>query len=205
MSNDWDYDEEEAVASNGTYFKADELIGHLLIIWATKYQGPGEAPTEFNANGDAVVCDIVDLDQADENGLPGLLSVGTRFFQARLIRDLKTRVGRPPVLAIMTQGTATKGRPPYELVLVHTDPDCKVRANEWRSRNPDFAPSAFGPTAGKVEEAKRQAAPATKAQPQIPAANAGVLERLKQQAASAQRQATNLQQAIGQQSEKPPF
>lgn len=175
----WDYDEEEAVAGNGVYFNAQDIVNHLLIIWVVGYLPNGKAPTINNPDQDAVVVDIVDLDQKDEDGNAGLLATGNRFFQSRVIRDLKNRAGRAPVLAYLTRVPGTRGQPPYELVMAHTDPECRARADEWRSRHPDFTPTSFGEPAKRTEVQQ----PAATTKP--PAATNSVLERLRNQASVA--------------------
>jgi hypothetical protein len=197
----WDYDEDEVVVSNGVYINPKDVVNHLLLIWSVGYLPPGQAPTKFNDQADCVVVDAVDLDAADEEtGLPGVLATGQRWYQQRLIRDLKPRVGKPsPLLAYITQEPSTKGNPAFVLTLAHTAPSCVAQANEWRERNRDFIPGAARQTAVDLAPAKSQPQP----QVQTSAPVSSTLDMLKRKAASQQQSISRL---TGQpQMPDPPF
>ncbi len=140
-------------------------IGHLLMVWAvgyidhspTKYSQPGK-------NSDVVVVDVVDLDQADENGWAGLVVRSCWWRNARLIGLMKGRIGRPkPVLARMGLGVATMGKPPYELHFAADDADAVQRATAWFAAHPDFKPTA--PQGHNPEAARIDPEPVVQRQP----------------------------------------
>lgn len=119
-------------------------LGHLLLVWAVGYID--HSPTKFSQPGkksDVVVVDVVDLDQADQDGYAGLLVRGAWWRNARLIGLLKSRIGRPkPILAWMGLGMATQGKPPYELHFASGDESAVARATAWMAGHPDFKPTA---------------------------------------------------------------
>ncbi len=161
------FDEEASsnIEGNGIWHKPESLVGHLLLVWAVGYDP--DSPTKYSTPGrqsDVVFVDCVDLDQVDPaTGQPGLLGRNCWWRGARLIRDLKPKVGNPhPRLAFMVLGTATKGRPPYELLLASDDPGCRARGADWLRRNPDFKPGTVetSPSPAVLSENSRLAAPA---------------------------------------------
>jgi hypothetical protein len=182
----WEYDEEEAVVSNGVYINPKDVENHLLLIWSIGYLPPGQAPTKFNDQADCVVVDVVDLDQTDEQtGLPGLLATGQRWYQQRIIRDLKGRVGKPfPMLAFLATEPSTKGNPAFVLTPAHTAPTCIAQANEWRSRNPSFIPGAARQT--MVDTPAPAANPQPKVETSPASPQSAVLAQLRQKAQSQQ-------------------
>jgi hypothetical protein len=136
-----DYDEPTEVG--GTRINPESAVGHLLLIWAVDYIA--HSPTKFTSDdkpSDVIVVDVVDLDVADENGYAGLLGRKSWWRQARLIGALREKVGTGrPMLAQMTLGIPTRGKPPYELVSMSGDPDSVARARAWRAGHPEFVPS----------------------------------------------------------------
>jgi len=123
-----------------------DILGHLLLVWPTDYIE--HAPTKFSRPdkpSDAIVVDVVDLDEVDDAGVDGVLYSGVWWRPSRLIQKLKTRVGTTnPILATMQQGTSSQGmNAPFILVSATSDPVSVKRAEEWGQRNPDF--QATGP------------------------------------------------------------
>src|SRR5918994_4846332 len=93
-------DDVNSGTDNGVRLSPDKVIGHLLMVWTVEYIP--HSPTKFTQPGkpsDVIVVDVVDLDLPDENGHQGLVARRSWWRQSRLIRDLKSRVGRPnPIL-----------------------------------------------------------------------------------------------------------
>jgi hypothetical protein len=142
-----------------------DCLDHLLMVWAvgyiehspTKYSQPGK-------NSDVVVVDVVDLDQADEDGWAGKVVRSCWWRNARLIGLMKGRIGRPkPVLARMGLGVATMGKPPYELHFADKDVDAVQRATTWFAAHPDFKPTS--PQGHNPEAARIQPEPVVQRQP----------------------------------------
>ena len=142
---------DEPDETGGARLYPKEIVNHLLLVWAieyiehsptkfTKYDDEGKATTPC----DAVIVDVVDLDQYDENGEAGLLARKTWWRQGRLIGVLKPRVGKPnPILVRMQRGGAAQGQSaPFEIVSMSADPASVARANKWYAANPSFTPSA---------------------------------------------------------------
>jgi hypothetical protein len=142
---------DEPDETGGARLYPKEIVNHLLLVWAieyieysptkfTKYDDEGKAVTPC----DAVIVDVVDLDQYDEDGEAGLLARKTWWRQGRLIGMLKPRVGKPnPILVRMQRGGAAQGQSaPFEIVSMSADPASVARANKWYSANPSFTPSA---------------------------------------------------------------
>jgi hypothetical protein len=142
---------DEPDETGGARLYPKEIVNHLLLVWAieyieysptkfTKYDDEGKATTPC----DAVIVDVVDLDQYDENGEAGLLARKTWWRQGRLIGMLKPRVGKPnPILVRMQRGGAAQGQSaPFEIVSMSADPASVARANKWYAANPTFTPSA---------------------------------------------------------------
>lgn len=122
-----------------------DILGHLLLVWPVDYIE--HAPTKFSRPdkpSDAIVVDVVDLDEVDDAGNDGVVYAGVWWRPSRLIQKLKTRVGvSDPVLATMQQGTSTQGmNAPFILVSATSDPVSVKRAEEWGARNPTFQATA---------------------------------------------------------------
>lgn len=208
---DWSYDEAEQQqqeVDRGPSIKpGDETVNHLMLIWTVGYNP--DAPTQYTQPGkvqDCVYVDVVDLDQRDEHGQPGLLARRQWWFPGFLVGFLKTRVGKPdPVLAYLTRGTATKGKPPYQLVPAHSLPQARDRANEWRSRHQDFVPGQqemkFDPSISTPVQTS--AVPPELAALQAQQAPVTTMSMLEQLAEQSRRAAERLQSPP--QSERPPF
>lgn len=195
------FDEEETVSvqGNGVYLNPKDLVNHLLLVWAVGYVD--NAPTKFSKpgqNSDVIIVDCVDLDQMDPNdGQRGKLGLSCWWRGARLIRDLKAKVGNPaPRLVYMTLGTATQGNPPYELVLASTDPRCRAIGEDWLNRHPDFKPgtvtqsaaatAAFTPSTNGAQPTPHAQAPGSISVPNTPTApeplsTVDILKRLADQ------------------------
>jgi hypothetical protein len=120
-----------------------DILGHLLMVWATDYIA--HSPTQHTQAGkmsDVIVVDVVDLDQIGEDGQPGLLVRKAWWRQTKLIMSLKGRLGKAdPVLARMIQGKPTRGLPPFELATATADAEAVRRGTAWLTRHPEFVPS----------------------------------------------------------------
>lgn len=143
------FDDPDETGSGGTRLNPRDIVNHLLLVWAVDYIP--HSPTQFSRPdkpSDVIVVDVVDLDQVDENGVPGLCARKTWWRQAQLIQALKNKIGNPrdkAILARMMRGGATMGRnAPYQLTSMTADPMCVNRANQWLQINPDFQPSQPG-------------------------------------------------------------
>lgn len=144
---------DHVTSCNGNYCNC---VGHLLLVWAVGYIA--HSPTKYSQpgkNSDVVVVDVVDLDLADENGYAGKVVRSVWWRNARLIGLMKGRIGRErPVLARMALGTATMGKPPYELRFADKEEQAVTRATAWFAAHPDFKPTApqgHNPEAARIE------------------------------------------------------
>lgn len=133
------FDEEQG----GARLNPANCLQHLLLVWSVGYID--HSPTKYTVAGkpsDVVVVDVVDLDQADEQGYQGLVVRGAWWRNARLIGLLKSRIGRPkPILAWMMLGEPTMGNKPYELHFATDDAEAVARAEAWFAAHPDFTPT----------------------------------------------------------------
>lgn len=131
-----------------------DCLNHLLLVWAVGYTE--HSPTKYTVpgkNSDVIHVDCVDLDALDESGQPGKVHRNCWWRNGRLIGFLRPRIGREkPVLAWMTLGTATMGKPPYELMVATEHADSVARASAWMQAHPDFKPQGGHITAGRSEE-----------------------------------------------------
>lgn len=137
-------DDVNSGTDNGIRLNPDKVIGHLLMVWTIDYIP--HSPTKYsvpNKPSDVVVVDVVDLDLPDENGHQGLVARRTWWRQSRLIRDLKSRVGRPnPILIRVGRDTSDPGaNAPYILITARGDQDAEARAEAWMAAHPEFRPS----------------------------------------------------------------
>jgi hypothetical protein len=179
VTEPYTFDEPDQVG--GTRLNPQDIIDHLLLVWAVDYIE--HSPTKFSKPdkpSDVIVVDVVDLDLPDEQGYAGFLCRASWWRQARLIGALRGRLSNPrPVLVHMTLGQATVGYPPYELRPANNDPECVARAQAWMAANPDFCKS---PPRGRGEPTPvtqpATPAPVVAAAPREPS----LLERLATQA-----------------------
>lgn len=137
------FDEPEELAS-GPRLNPKDINGHLLIVWAIDYVE--HSPTKFSRPdkpSDVIIVDVVDLDLPDENGYSGLVARKCWWRQARLIQQLKSRIGQGPLLVRMGRGASSNGmEPPYELFTATQDPEALGRARGWGAAHPDHKPSS---------------------------------------------------------------
>lgn len=140
----WEFDDPDEVG--GTRLNPRDVLGHLLLVWAIEYIP--HSPTQYSRPdkpSDVIVVDVVDLDQRDEMGRPGLLARRSWWRQAQLIQGLRGRIGKSPVLVVMSKGSATTGRAaPFTLTSMKADQNSVARANAWAIDNPGFTPSTPG-------------------------------------------------------------
>lgn len=133
------------IVEGGEFVKPAQLNGHLVIIYPlgyipfiqTKFSGQGNKPS------DGIAVDVVDLDDKNENGLPGKVYRNSNFMQAQMIASLKSQIGNK-VLGTVGQGVARNGmNPPWVIVDMSADPTARERASAWLQANPNFQASPF--------------------------------------------------------------
>lgn len=140
------FDEPDEVG--GERLNPKDVLGHLVLVWAVDYIE--HSPTKYTIpgkNSDVIVVDCVDLDDTTSDPAQpyGKLVRKCWWRNGRLIGALRGKIGTgKPMLALMAQGVATMGQPPFELISATRDPESVVRANTWLGANPDFVPSQPG-------------------------------------------------------------
>jgi len=143
------YDDFDSIEpTSGIRVKPEELMGHLLLVWAVDYIA--HSPTKFSRPdkpSDVIVVDVVDLDTVFEGEC--LVARRNWWRQAKLIQDLRPRIGRPaPCIAKMGEAPTGMSRNAYVLIDMSADEGCRKRAISWREAHPDFRPSEAFPQAG---------------------------------------------------------
>lgn len=184
-----------------------EVINHLLMIWVIDYIE--ESPTRFSRAdrpSDVIVVDVVDLDQAGDDGGRGLLAKRVWWRPSQLIVSLRPKVGKTdresPLLARMSLGMASPGfKPPFVLVSQTADQACVSLALDWLARHPDYNPYSKPSPALDPWEAHPRL-PLSASAPPTPVRQETYLERLARQA---QQGAANLPAPLPPQSEQPPY
>jgi len=142
----------------GEYARPSDLKGHLLIVYPIGYVD--EIQTQYGPS-DAIIVDVVDLDDKDEQGLAGKVYRRSTFFQNLLIGSLKSQIGTK-VLGVMGQSVAKQGRNPgWIIVDMSGDPTARERASAWKQAHPNFRASLFSAT-----DQQRQQQASVPAQPQ---------------------------------------
>jgi hypothetical protein len=127
----------------GEYARPSDLKGHLLIVYPIGYVD--EIQTQYGPS-DAIIVDVVDLDDKDEQGLAGKVYRRSTFFQNLLIGSLKSQIGTK-VLGVMGQSVAKQGRNPgWIIVDMSGDPTARERASAWKQAHPNFRASLFSAT-----------------------------------------------------------
>lgn len=121
-------------SGSGEKIRPDDVLGHLLLVWAIQYIP--HSPTKFTTVGkpsDVIVVDAVDLTS-------GVVGKRSWWRQSRLIRDLKPKIGKPnPILVVIQRDIASQGaQAPYDMVSMSADPAAVQTANAWFQANPDF-------------------------------------------------------------------
>jgi len=133
------------IVEGGEFVKPAQLNGHLCIVYPigyvpfiqTRFSGQGNKPS------DGIAVDVVDLDDKNDQGLPGKVYRNSNFMQAQLIASLKSQIGSK-VLGAFGQGVARNGmNPPWILIDMSGDPQARERASAWLQANPNFQPSPF--------------------------------------------------------------
>jgi hypothetical protein len=126
----------------GEFARPDLLNGHLVLVFPVGYRD--DLQTKFGVK-DAVVCDIIDLDDKDDSGQPGKLYRLSNFMQGKLIQQLRPFIGRK-VLGRMGVGVNKGGlNPPWIITDLSADPVALEKAKQWKVANPSFSPSQFIP------------------------------------------------------------
>lgn len=135
------------IVEGGEFVKPAQLNGHLVIIYPigyipfiqTRFSGQTGKPS------DGIAVDVVDLDDKNDQGLPGKVYRNSNFMQAQLIASLKSQIGNK-VLGVVSQGVARNGmNAPWVVVDMSGDPAARERASAWLQANPNFQPSPFVP------------------------------------------------------------
>lgn len=133
------------IVEGGEFVKPAQLNGHLVIIYPigyipfiqTRFSGQTGKPS------DGIAVDVVDLDDKNDQGLPGKVYRNSNFMQAQLIASLKSQIGNK-VLGVVSQGVARNGmNAPWVVVDMSGDPAARERASAWLQANPNFQPSPF--------------------------------------------------------------
>lgn len=141
MTEDWGH----AAEVGGEFVKPAQLNGHLVIVYPigyipfiqTRFSGQGGKPS------DGIAVDVVDLDDKNEQGMPGKIYRNSNFMQAHLIAALKSQIGSK-VLGMISQGVAKNGmNAPWIIVDLSADPQARERGSAWIQANPDFRPTPF--------------------------------------------------------------
>lgn len=149
----------------GEYARPAELKGHLLIVYPLGYVD--EIQTQYGPS-DAIIVDVVDLDDKDDQGLPGKVYRRSTFFQNMLIGSLKSQIGTK-VLGLMGQSVAKQGRNPgWIIVDMSADPASRERASAWKQANPNFRASLFTPPRDPQAAPQGQQQPPPQRPPQQP-------------------------------------
>lgn len=136
-----------------------DAVNHLVMVWAIDYVA--HSPTRFNDGSDpkkpadAIVVDVVDLDQIGEDRQLGMLARTSWWRQARLIQTLRPRIGKPrPLLARIVKEVAAMGATSaFTLVDMSTDERARAMANQWWAAHPGFEPSKPFGTPGETRPA----------------------------------------------------
>lgn len=140
---------------NGVRAYPKDLLGHLLLVWAIEYIE--HAPTQFTKPGqpsDVVVVDVVDFSDLDQETGEPIIARCTWWRQAQLIKSMKGKIGRDPVLVSMGKGSAAIGKSQPFVLTSQTQNESAVKmAQDWAAAHPDFEPSKPMPRAPVQEEA----------------------------------------------------
>jgi len=141
------YDPQETAASEYTpdpdreNFYPKNLVGHTIILWVNAHIR--NAPGGMKEDSDAIDVTIVDLDRASlDNSHWGRPCINIWWRAGSLIKNLKGRIGRPPIIVHLTEGTPEQRgwRPPFILTDVSADPGVAAKAQAWAQWNPAFVP-----------------------------------------------------------------
>lgn len=142
------FDDEEwghTVEQSGDFARVEQLAGHLLLVFPIGYIE--HHPTRFTQPGkksDVIVCDLVDLDAADEQtGARGKIYRNAWWRQSQLIIMLRPFVGKK-VMGRLGKGISRNGlNPPWILKDATGEPGTIDIARQWAAANPNFAVSPF--------------------------------------------------------------
>lgn len=169
MSNILDDDWGQVATNNGEYARMDALTGHLLVIFPIGYIEHSQ--TRFTTPGkksDVIICDIIDLDDADENGIPGKLYRTQWWRGAVLIAGLRPRIGSK-ILGRLGKGIAKNGmNQPWVVTDMVSDEDCLNRARAWGRAHDNFEPSQFQPPVPMAPQDQYYPPQGQQPQPQSP-------------------------------------
>ena len=141
------FDEEEfghPLEQSGDFARVEQLAGHLLIVFPIGYIE--HHPTRFTQPGkksDVIVCDLIDLDAADDAGNRGKLYRNAWWRQSQLIIMLRPFVGKH-VMGRLGKGVSRNGlNPPWVLNDATQEPGTVELAKQWAAANPNFTKTPF--------------------------------------------------------------
>lgn len=182
------------------FARVDALAGHLLIVFPIGYIE--HSPTRFSQPGkasDVIVCDIIDLDAADDAGNPGKIYRTTWLRPSKLIVDLRPFINKKTIVRI-GKGVAQNGmNAPWVANDAFGEPGAVDRARSWAQANPNFAVSTFTPPAQFPQQGGFQ-------QPQFtPTPGSGYQGPARQQADFPQQPNQWVQQGQPQSYSQPPM
>lgn len=134
--------------NTGEYARVENLAGHLLLVFPLGYIE--HSPTRFSQPGkpsDVIVCDVIDLDGADEAGNPGKIYRTTWWRPSKIIVDLRPFIGGK-VLGRIGKGVANNGmNAPWVISDARQEPGAMDRVRAWIQNSPHFTKSTFTPPA----------------------------------------------------------
>lgn len=142
------FDDDEwghTIEQSGDFARVEQLAGHLLIVFPLGYIE--HHPTRFTQPGkksDVIVCDLIDLDAADEQtGIRGKIYRNAWWRQSQLIIMLRPMIGKK-VLGRIAKGVSRNGlNPPWVLNDAVAEPGTVDLAKQWAAANPNFVLSPF--------------------------------------------------------------
>lgn len=136
------------VEGSGDYARVQQLENHLIIVFPIGYID--HHPTRFTTPGkksDVIVCDVIDLDDVDEQGNQGKVYRTAWWRSAQLIMNLRPLIGRR-VLGRIGKGIPRNGmNPPWVINDATGEPGAMDRAQAWGQAHSNFVLSTFSPPA----------------------------------------------------------
>lgn len=157
------FDDSSAGSVQGELFDPRSHQGHLLILRIFDEVSPVVTkfcPTGYvERNGrrwanNAVRCAIADLDELDENELPGKIYPDVTIFTSLLVADLKKDVGRK-ILIVWRQQDPTDKTSQYTITEMKSNEKALNMGLAFLTRRPEFDQIA-PPPPWKFEEPQQQ-------------------------------------------------
>lgn len=134
------------VPGSTDYARVALMENHLVIVFpigyidhsATRFTQPGK-------KSDVIVCDVIDLDDVDEQGNAGKVYRTAWWRSAQLIMTLRPLIGRR-TLGRIAKGVPRNGmNPPWVINDATTEPGALERARAWGQAHTGFTLSTFTP------------------------------------------------------------